>query len=417
MQQPSVSNTERRQTIYADQEGTHTHLAHDAGNTTIAGDAKSLFTRKRMLIAAITLIVVIAAGWLIRGSVLYERTDEAQMDGRIMPLSARINGQIEQVNVVDGQLVHAGDVLAVIDQREYSIAVIEALASLAYVQNTAATLHFNAALTITSAYGGLNAAQASVKNASIEVEAAKHKLRADEAVLKQTQVDGYAAEAVVAADQQVLLQAQNKLIEAITNQRTAQTAPQQVSLAKAEAQAGDSQVLQRKGQLDQAQLNLSYTIIRSPVTGIVGRTRLAVGQSVIVGQHLIDIVSLNDVWITANFKESQLARLRPGQPVQIKIDAYGRTWKGHVTNLGGSAGSVFSVLQPKISTGNRVKTAQRVPIRIDFDRPEGHDFNAEGMLKPGLSAESDVQVRWLPRVRAPNRLPAGRGPIPAPTAL
>jgi membrane fusion protein (multidrug efflux system) len=139
---------------------------------------------------------------------LYERTDEAQVDGRVMPLSARINGQVQQVNVVDGQLVHAGDVLAVIDQREFSIAVLEALASLAYAQNTAATLYFNAALTITSAYGGLNAAQASVKNASIEVEAAKHKLRADEAVLKQTQVDASAAEPVVAADQQVLLQAQ-----------------------------------------------------------------------------------------------------------------------------------------------------------------------------------------------------------------
>ncbi len=236
-------------------------------------------------------------------------------------------------------------------------------------------------------------------------------------MLKQTQVDGFAAEAVVAADQQVLLQTQNKLIEAITNLRTAQTAPQQVSLANAEAQAGDSQVLQRKAQLDQAQLNLSYAIIRSPVTGIVGRTRLAVGQSVIVGQHLIDIVSLNDVWITANYKETQLARLRPGQPVQIKIDAYGRTWKGHVTNLGGGAGSVFSVMPRKTSTANRVKTAQRVPIRIDFDRPEGQDFNAEGMLKPGLSAESDVRVRWLPGVRAPNRLPTGRGPIPAPAAL
>jgi membrane fusion protein (multidrug efflux system) len=348
---------------------------------------------------------------------LYERTDEAQVDGRVMPLSARINGQVQQVNVVDGQLVHAGDVLAVIDQREFSIAVLEALASLAYAQNTAATLYFNAALTITSAYGGLNAAQASVKNASIEVEAAKHKLRADEAVLKQTQADASTPEAVVAADQQVLLKAQNKLMEAITNLRTAQTAPQQVSLAKAKAQAADSQVLQRKGQLDQAQLNLSYTIIRSPVTGIVGRTRLAVGQSVRVGQDLIDIVSLDDVWITANFKETQLARLRPGQPVEIKVDAYGRTWKGHVTNLGGGASSVFSVLPPKTSTANHVKTAQRVPIRIDFDRPEGLDFNAEGMLKPGLSAESDVRVRWLPRVLGPNRLPTGRGSIPAPAAL
>jgi membrane fusion protein (multidrug efflux system) len=256
-----------------------------------------------------------------------------------------------------------------------------------------------------------------VKNAAGEVESAKHKLHADEAVLKQAQADASTTVAVVTADQQLLLHAKAKLVDAISNLRTTQTAPLQVSLANSEAQAADAQVLQRKAQLDQAQLNLSYTIVRSPVTGIVGKRRLEVGQSVSVGQDLIDVVSLDDIWITANFKETQLARLRPGQPVEIKVDAYGRTWKGHVTNLGGGASSVFSVLPPKTSTANHVKTAQRVPIRIDFDRPEGLDFNAEGMLKPGLSAESDVRVRWLPRVRAPNRLPAGHGPIPEPAAL
>jgi membrane fusion protein (multidrug efflux system) len=176
-------------------------------------------------------------------------------------------------------------------------------------------------------------------------------------------------------------------------------------------------VLQRKAQLDQAQLNLSYTIVRSPVTGIVGKRRLEVGQSVSVGQDLIDVVSLDDIWITANFKETQLARLRPGQPVEIKIDAYKRTWKGHVTNLGGGADSVFSVMPPKTSTANHGSRAQRIPVRIDFERPEGLDFNTEGMLKPGLSAESEVRVRWVPRVRAPGRLPAGPGPTSGPTAL
>ena len=370
-----------------------------------------------MLIAPITFVVVIAAGWLIRNSAIYERTDEAQVDGRILPLSARITGHVQQVNVVDGQLVHAGDVLAVIDQRAYSIAVFAALANLAYAQNTAATLYFKAAITATAAYGGLSAAQVVVRNASIELENAEGKLRADEAVLKQAQVDGPVAEAVAAADRQALLQAQDKLVEAITNLRTAQTAPQQASLARVEAQAADSQVLQRKAELEQAQLNLSYTILRSPVTGIVGRRRLEVGQSVSVGQNLIDIVSLDDVWVTANFKESQLARLRPGQPVEIKIDAYRRTWKGHVTNLGGGANSVFSVIPPETSTGNHVNAARRIPVRIDFERPKGQDFNAEGMLKPGLSAKSEVRVQWLPRVRVPNRLPAGRGPTSGPTAL
>jgi len=263
----------------------------------------------------------------------------------------------------------------------------------------------------------LPAAKAGVRNASVEVENAEHKLRADEAVLKQAQVDGPVAEAVAVADQQVLLQEQYKLAEAITNLRTAQTAPEQASLAKMEAQAADAEVLQRKAELENAQLNLSYTMLRSPVTGIVGRRRLEVGQSISVGQDLIDIVSLDDIWITANFKKTQLARLRPGQSVEIKIDAYGRTWGGHVTNLGGGAGSVFSVMPPKTSTGNHLRTRERVPVRIDFDRPESQEFNAEGMLKPGLSAESEVRVRWLPRVRAQKQLPTGTGPKPAATAF
>jgi membrane fusion protein (multidrug efflux system) len=417
VQQPLISNIEKRQTIYGDEARAHTDLAHDAGKAVDPSGAKFLFRHKRLLITSSTLVVVIAAGWLIRGSVLYERTDEAQVDGRILPLSARINGHVQQVNVVDGQLVHAGDVLAIIDPRAYSIAVLEALANLAYAENIAATFYFNAALTITSAYGDLNAARAAVKNAAVEVKSAKQKLKADEAALEQAEMDSSTKEAVVAADQQLLLQVQHKLLEAITNLRTAQTAPQQVSLANSEAQAADSQVLQRKAQLEQAQLNLGYTMVRSPVTGIVGRRRLEVGQSVSVGQDLIDIVSLDDVWIMANFKETQLARLRPGQPVEIKINAYGRTWRGHVTNLGGGTGSVFSIMSPKTSAGNHVRTAQRIPVRIDFERREGSSFNAEGMLKPGLSAESEVRVRWLPRVRAPGRLPAGPGPTSGPTAF
>jgi membrane fusion protein (multidrug efflux system) len=128
-------------------------------------------------------------------------------------------------------------------------------------------------------------------------------------------------------------------------------------------------------------------------------------------------VSLDDVWITANFKETQLAHLSPGQPVEIKLDAYGGTWKGHVTNLGGSAGSAFSLTPPKTAIGELLKDVQRVPVRIDFDRPEDQSFNTGGLLKPGLSAESEVRVRWLPRVRVPNRLPGYRTQVPTLTAL
>jgi len=135
-----------------------------------------------------------------------------------------------------------------------------------------------------------------------------------------------------------------------------------------------------------------YKIAEEPVTGIVGKRRVEVGQNVNIGQELVDVLPLDDVWVTANFKETQLARLRPGQPVEVNVDAYGRKWKGHIANLGGVTGSVFSLL-PENAGGNYVKVVQRVPVRIDFDRPPGQEFNVGGLLKPGLSVEPKVKVR------------------------
>ena len=183
-------------------------------------------------------------------------------------------------------------------------------------------------------------------------------------------------------------------------------------LANTNAQAADSQILERnaqlqQAQLQQAQLSLSYTVIRSPITGVVGKRRVEVGQNVSVGQDLIDVVSLDDVWITATFSEKQLGRIRPGQPVEIKVDAYGRIWTGHVTNLGGGTGAVFSGMPPKNALAN-AKGTPRVSVRIDFDRPESQAFNAEDLLKPGLSVEPKVRVRWVPRTRTPDTSPESR---------
>jgi len=379
-----------------------------------------VFQRRKLFVASLAILAAIAAMCFVRESVLYERTNDARIDGEIMPLSARISGDVQQVNVIEGQMVHAGDVLAVLDQKEYGIAVYQATANLAYAENTAASLYYGAAITITTAYGGLNGAIAAVKSAHAEIAAAESKLRADETVLKQVQANEAQlrlVEAVVAADQQVLLETQKELVQAVSQLRDAQTAPQQASLAKVKAQAADSQVLQCKAQLEQAQLNLSNTIIRSPATGIVGKRRIEVGQNVKVGQELIDVVSLDDVWITANFKQSQLDHLRPGQPVEIKVDAYGRTWKGHVTNLGGGASSVFSAMPLKGAIVNDVKGMPRVPVRIDFDRPDIQGFNTEDLLKPGLSVEPKVRVRWLPRTPPPNSVLNGPGSIPTPTVF
>ena len=258
---------------------------------------------KRVLVILAVVVLVIAGGYFDWNAFQYEDTDDAQVDGYVMPLSPRINGYIKAVYVDEGQLVHAGEAIMTIDAQDYKIAEELAQVNLSEALSTAASSHYNA-----------------------------------------------------------------------------------------NVQIADAEVARREIQLAQADLNLSYTVICSPVKGIVGKRRVEVGQNVNIGQELVDVLPLDDVWVTANFKETQLARLRPGQPVEVNVDAYGRKWKGRIANLGGGTGSIFSLL-PENPTGNYVKVVQRVPVRIDFDRTLGRDFNVEGLLKPGLSVEPKVKVR------------------------
>jgi multidrug resistance efflux pump len=258
---------------------------------------------KRVLVILAVVVLVIAGGYFDWNAFQYEDTDDAQVDGYVMPLSPRINGYIKAVYVDEGQLVHAGEAIMTIDAQDYKIAEELAQVNLSEALSTAASSHHNA-----------------------------------------------------------------------------------------NVQIADAEVARREIQLAQADLNLSYTVICSPVKGIVGKRRVEVGQNVNIGQELVDVLPLDDVWVTANFKETQLARLRPGQPVEVNVDAYGRKWKGRIANLGGGTGSIFTLL-PENPTGNYVKVVQRVPVRIDFDRTLGRDFNVEGLLKPGLSVEPKVKVR------------------------
>lgn len=262
---------------------------------------ESRIHRKRILVILAVVVLVIAGGYFAWNAFHYEDTDDAQVDGHVMPVSPRVNGHIKTVYVDEGQLVHAGEAMITIEAQDYEIA--EKLAQVNLSES-------------------LSIAPSSHRNANMQIaEAARREL-----------------------------------------------------------------------QLAQADLNLSYTVICSPVTGIVGKRRVEVGQNVNIGQELVDVLPLDDVWVTANFKETQLARLRPGQPVEVNVDAYGRKWKGRIANLGGGTGSVFSSL-PENAAGNYVKVVQVVPVRIDFDRPPGQEFNVEGLLKPGLSVEPKVKVR------------------------
>jgi len=386
--------------------------------------------------AVLLLAVVILGGSLfVRNSLAWEWTDDAQVNGHIMPLSARINGYVLEVPVIEGQLVHAGDVLVTIDPKDYKIAVEQAQATFADSQASAASSRFNVPIISVTTQSNLDSAGTAVLNAQAGLSAAEQNFESAKALLEQADANAarsdadlvrygeliakedishqqydhavaaakanrsgvVSARATVQAAEQAVRQAQGKLLQARADLRSAQTAPQQVSMTRAKSDAADAQAQERRAQLDQAELNLTYTVVRSPVTGIIGKKTVEVGQNVGIGQELVEVVPLDDVWVTANFKETQLAHMRPGQPVEIKVDAYGRTWKAHVTNLGAGAGSVFSLLPPENATGNYVKVVQRVPVRIDFDRTSnrnlGSDFNAEGLLKPGLSVEPEVRVR------------------------
>lgn len=390
--------------------------------------------KRRMKIAAAViaaLVVLIVGGYFGWNAFRFEGTDDAQIDGHVMPLSARIHGQVQMVNFVEGQLVHAGDVLVTIDPADYRVAVAQAQANLADAKATASSAHLNVPITSVSTRSKLDSANTAVVNAEAGVAAAEQNLESAKAATQQAEANAaksdadlvryrqlvakddishqqydhaqatavgntaavVSAKAEVLASEQALRQAQGKLLQAKADLRSAQTAPQQVSATRAKADADDAAVLQREAQLKQTELNLGYTVIRSPVTGIVGKKSVEVGQNVGPGQELLEAVPLDDIWVTANFKETQLEHMRVGQPVSVKVDAYGRSWTGRVTNLGGGTGSIFSLLPPENATGNYVKVVQRVPVRIDFDRISGQSFNAEGLLKPGLSVEPDVRVR------------------------
>jgi membrane fusion protein (multidrug efflux system) len=364
--------------------------------------------------------VIVGGGLFLWNSLAWESTDDAQVNGHIMPLSARINGYVLDVPVIEGQLVHAGDVLVTIDPKDYKIALEQARATFEDAQASAASSRFNVPITFVTTHSNVDSARTAVTNAEAGLKAAEQNLESAKAIVEQAEANAAKSDADlvryeqlvakedishqqydqavaaakanrsgvasgranVQAAEQAVYQAQGKLLQARAELRSSQTAPQQISMTLAKADAADAQARERKAQLDQADLNLSYTVVRSPVTGIVGKRTVEVGQNVGVGQELVEVVPLDDVWVTANFKETQLAHMRPGQPVEIKVDAYGRKWR-----------SVFSLLPPENATGNYVKVVQRVPVRLDFDRSAGPDFNAEGLLKPGLSVEPEVRVR------------------------
>ncbi len=409
--------------------------AEDQGHKDDADDKKdespAKKSRRKFIIIAVVILLVIIAALFYWHSTFSEDTDDAQVDGNIFQVSSRVTGQITKVYIDDNQKVEAGQAIAEIDPRDYLVALEQAQANLASAEAAASQATVNIPITstttstsVTTTSSDVLSAEAGVSQAEKQVQAAAARVDQAQAnsIKSQLDVDRYTplvqkdviskqqfdtAVAQAAADKATLLSAQATLIgqqDAVRqsqqklNQSRSQAAearrngPQQVRVQQARATAATADVKQAQARVDQAKLNLSYTHIVAPVTGIVNKKNVQVGANLAIGQDLLTIVPLQNLWVTANLKETQLDKIRPGQDVSIKVDALGgRKFSGKVTQVGGATGSRLSLFPPENATGNYVKVVQRIPVRIDFTNLQ--EENKDLALRPGFSVVPSVAVK------------------------
>jgi len=385
--------------------------------------------RRRGIIIIVIAVMMVAALAFWWRSTFYEDTDDAQVSGHLIQVSARIQGHVRKVYVDENKQVKAGDLIAELDPRDYQVAVEQAKAALASAQANATAANVAVPLTTINTGSNLNSANAQLSGSRASVEQAlgqqqaaqarvaqaeannvkaqsdlqRYKPLVEKDVISKQQYDGAVAAADAAqaavADAKASAAAAADAVRVARQQeaasqatlRYAQTGPQQVAAQNARYRQAEAQVQQAQAQLDQAELNLSYTRIVAPEDGIITRKSVEVDQNVSIGQNLLTLVSLQNIWLTANFKETQLKHMQAGQPVEISVDATGKTYHGKVTQIGGATGSVLSLFPPENATGNYVKVVQRVPVRIDFTDLKNEDPNHQ--LRPGLSVEPKVRVK------------------------
>ncbi len=401
--------------------------------------------RKRLIRAITLLIALVVVGvgsfyaWKYFST--YEDTDDAQVDGNINAISARINGYVVDVPVDNERYVKAGEVLARIDPKDFAVALAQAEADLAAAEASSQSSRtdvpvistttnssllsarsgkVDAVAALAGAERQLSAARARLITAQANVREAEatYKKNADDVVRYKQLVDkdeisyqiydtalntANSANATVDARRAAVTEAEDnvRVAQAAIDQANARiaqanasidaalTAPQQVAISQSRAKTSEAQVLEKRAVVDQARLNLSYCTIFAPVSGIVEKKSVEVGSNVSPGQELMAVVPLDDIWVTADFKEAQLRHMKAGQRVTFSVDAYGREYKGRVTGIGGASGSLLSLLPPENATGNFVKVVQRLPVRIDIDPSQNDDHR----LRPGMSVEPKVYVR------------------------
>jgi membrane fusion protein, multidrug efflux system len=383
--------------------------------------------RLRMFLIIAVVVLLVTGFFLWRYFNSYESTDDAQVDGHLNPVSARVGGHVERLLVTDNQYVKVGQPLVQIDPRDYQVlvaraqgdydnAVAEAKAAGVNVPITSTSTSSQitaAAAEVTGARASLASAQqqydvanaqlveADANNVKAQNDLARYKQLVSKQEISQQQYDqAYAAaqagaaavdasRAAAAAALQQIRAAQSRVTQAEANMRAARTGPEQVRAVRSRAESAQAKVEEKKAALDQAKLNLQYTTILSPVEGVVTNRTVEAGQNVQPGQEQMRIINLDDIWVTANFKETQLREMRPNQAVTIHVDTTGKDYKGHVDSIAGASGSMTSLLPPENATGNFVKVVQRIPVKITFDRGE----TREHVLRPGMSVEPKVWLR------------------------
>jgi membrane fusion protein, multidrug efflux system len=383
--------------------------------------------RFRMVFIVAVVVLLVAGSFLWRYFNSYESTDDAQIDGHLNPVSARITGHVQKLLVDDNQYVQAGQQLVQIDPEDYRVLVAQAKGAYDDALATARAAGVNVPITSTSTTSQLSSADAAVEAARATLLGAQQQYDAANAQLSQAEANNVkaqndlarykqlvskqeisqqqfdqanaaaqagaagvdAARAQTAAAQQQIKAAQSRVAQAQADVRSARTGPQQVAAIRARAQSAEATVEQKKAALDEAQLNLNYTAIISPVNGVVTNRTVEVGQNVQPGQELMRVINLDGIWVTANFKETQLRNMHVGQAVTIRVDTTGQDYKGHVQSIAGASGSITSLLPPENATGNFVKVVQRIPVKITFDPGE----TKQHVLRPGMSVEPKVWIR------------------------
>jgi membrane fusion protein (multidrug efflux system) len=394
------------------------------------GKKAGLFARKpylRVVLGLIALLLIVGVILFYIHSRHWEDTDDAQVDGHIYNISPRVSGHVTKVYYDDNQLVQAGAALVEIDPSDYQIALENAKANYQDLAAQAAAAQSGVPLVRSNAQTSIAGAEVDVTNSIAQVDAAKKQADAARAQLAQAQaaavkansdVQRYqqlvkkqeisqqlfdtavttaqsanaavvAAQAnVLSADQQVNV-AIGRLSQARSNLANARVSPVNVRVTAQKATAADAAAQRGAAAVRQAQLNLDYTKLVSPVTGVVGHRSVEPGHNVSIGQMLMSVVPLDDLWITANFKETQMHHMFPGQRVKIHIDALSKDIEGTVDSLGAATGAVFSLLPPENATGNYVKVVQRIPVKITYKR----DQDPDQRLRPGMSVEANVNVQ------------------------